>query len=72
MFDDINKSDAQQCAIRRGRPKKSESYRNIHSVRFDDDEEAMLRHLEVESDDNKSDIIRKALRKYYKMESAKW
>lgn len=56
----------------RGRPKKSESRRNTHTVRFDDAEEAMLDHLEVESDDSISDIMRKALRTYYRIESKKW
>jgi predicted ArsR family transcriptional regulator len=57
----------------RGRPKKvGETRKNTHTVRFDDDEEAMLYHLEVESDDTKSDILRKALRRYYKLESKKW
>lgn len=56
----------------RGRPKVNESRKNSHSVRFDDDEEAMLNHLEVESDDSKSDIIRKALRTYYQIRTKKW
>lgn len=56
----------------RGRPKASDSRKNPHSVRFDDDEEAMLTHLEVESDDSKSDIIRKALRTYYQIRTKKW
>ena len=56
----------------RGRPRRDESRRNHHSVRLDNDEEAMLSHLEVETDESKSVIIRKALRYYYKMESTKW
>ncbi len=57
----------------RGRPlKNGETRRNMHTVRFDNDEEAMLNHLEVETDESKSDIIRKALRNYYKIESKKW
>ena len=57
----------------RGRPLKTgETRKNTHSVRFDDDEEAMLNHLEVESEDSKSDILRKALRRYYAIESKKW
>ena len=57
----------------RGRPKKvGEVRKNTHTVRFDNDEEAMLNHLGVESDDNISDILRKALRTYYKIESKKW
>ena len=56
----------------RGRPRKEDSRRNTHTVRFDEDEEAMLSHLTVETDDNKSDILRKALRTYYKIEANKW
>ena len=56
----------------RGRPRKNESRRNTHTVRFDDAEEAMLSHLGVESEDSKSDILRKALRTYYKIQSKKW
>ena len=56
----------------RGRPRKSDNRRNSHTFRFDDEEETMLKHLEVESDDNKSDIMRKALRTYYKIQSKKW
>lgn len=57
---------------RRGRPKKDSSFGNAHTVRFDDEEEAMLGHLEIESDRSKSDILRKALRTYYQIESRKW
>ena len=57
----------------RGRPKKAGETRKIsHSFRFDDEEEAMLSHLEVESDDSKSEIIRKALRTYYRIQAKKW
>lgn len=56
----------------RGRPKRDDSRRKVHTVRFDEDEEAMLDHLEIESDKSKSDILRKALRTYYKIESRKW
>lgn len=57
----------------RGRPLKTgETRKNTHSVRFDNDEEAMLNHLAVETDDSKSDILRKALRNYYKIQSKKW
>lgn len=56
----------------RGRPKKDGSRRISHTVRLDTEEETMLSHLEVESDDCKSDIIRKALRTYYNIQSKKW
>lgn len=57
----------------RGRPKKKGETRKItHSFRFDEEEDAMLNHLEVESDDSKSEIIRKALRTYYRIQAKKW
>lgn len=66
------KSDEDDFKRGRGRPKKDASRRNTHTVRFDDAEEAMLDHLEVESDDSISEIMRKALRTYYKIQSKKW
>ena len=56
----------------RGRPRKNESRKNTHTVRFDDAEEAMLDHLGVELEGSKSDILREALRTYYKIQSKKW
>lgn len=56
----------------RGRPKHVDSRKNAHSVRFDDEEEAMLVYLESESEGSKSDIIRKALRSYYRVRAKKW
>lgn len=55
-----------------GRPREDSARRNTHTVRFDDTEESMLTHLEIESDDTKSDILRKALRIYYGIQSSKW
>ena len=56
----------------RGRPKKDESCRNVHSLRLDDDDESKLLHIIVEEGGNKSDIMRKALRLYYKVRSNGW
>ena len=67
-----NDISEQKAKRKRGRPAKSgETRKNTHSVRFDDEEEAMLGHLEIESDDSKSDIMRKALRTYYQIKSSK-
>lgn len=57
---------------KKGRPIREDSRRKVHTVRFDDEEEAMLSHLEIESDDNKSNILRKALRMYYKIQARTW
>ena len=57
----------------RGRPKKAGETRKIsHSFRFNEEDDAMLNHLMVESDDSKSEIIRKALRTYYRIQAKKW
>lgn len=56
----------------RGRPRKDDARHNTHTIRFNDQDEALLKHLAVETDSNKSDILRKALRMYYKFESRKW
>ena len=49
----------------RGRPPVETSRRKIRGVRFDDDEEIMLKHLEIETGLSMTDIIRKAVRLYY-------
>lgn len=49
----------------RGRPPLDSTRRNTHTVRFDEEEEAMIRHMEIEMDVNISDIIRKAIRMFY-------
>lgn len=57
--------DTQETKRGRGRPKKDETFKHIHGIRLDSEEEAMLDYLEMETNENKSDIIRKALRGYY-------
>lgn len=64
--------ESEEGLPKRGRPKKDGSRGNTHTIRFNDEEEAMLDHLGIESDDSKSDILRKALRTYYKIQSRKW
>ena len=49
----------------RGRPHLDKARKNTHTVRFDEEEEAMIRHLEIETGINISDIIRKAIRMFY-------
>lgn len=50
---------------RRGRPPLNNTRKSMHTVRFDDEEEAMIQHIEMEIDINISDIIRKAVRMFY-------
>ena len=55
----------------KGRPREEAARRYVHPVRFGEDEEAMLEDLKVESDDNTSDIMRKALKVYYNIQTAR-
>ncbi len=50
---------------KRGRPPLEKVRKNTHTVRFDEEEEAMIRHIEVETGINISDIVRKAVRMFY-------
>ena len=49
----------------RGRPPIDGARKNTHTVRFDEEEESMIRHMEIEMDENISDIIRKSVRMFY-------
>lgn len=49
----------------RGRPKKEESRRKVYGVRFSEDEETMLKHLEIETGMTTTDLVRKAVKLYY-------
>lgn len=57
---------------KRGRPKKDGSCVNVHTVRFSDDDEALLEHIADEDGESKSDIIRKAVKMYYNYRSRRW
>ena len=50
---------------KRGRPLHDKARRKISGVRFDDEEQAMIEHLEIETGMNMTEIIRKAVRTYY-------
>ena len=50
---------------KRGRPQINGTRKSTHTVRFDDEEEAMIQHIEMEMDINISDIIRKSVRMFY-------
>ena len=50
---------------KRGRPPINCARKSMHTVRFDDEEEAMIQHIEMEMDINISDIIRKSVRMFY-------
>ena len=49
----------------RGRPREEGARRKIVGIRFDDEELAMIEHLEIETGESMTDIVRKAIRTYY-------
>ena len=49
----------------RGRPPIEKARKSTHTVRFDEEEEMMIRHIEIETGVNISEIIRKAVRMFY-------
>ena len=51
----------------RGRPCLFKSRKNTHTVRFDSEEEAMIRHMEIELGLSISEIIRKSIRIFYNL-----
>lgn len=55
----------------KGRPCIEKARNNMHTVRFDEEEEAMIRHIEIETGVNISDIIRKAVRMFYNFKFGK-
>ena len=65
-------NDKNEMKRGRGRPRKEGSRRKVTSIRFDDDEKSMIEHLEIETGMNATEIIRKALRLYYPIESNKF
>lgn len=55
----------------RGRPRTDGARRKISAIRFDDEERAMIEHLEIETGLNMTEIVRKALRTYYPIQVKK-
>lgn len=49
----------------RGRPREDMARRRVCGVRFDEEELDMIEHLEIETGQNMTEIVRKALRTYY-------
>ena len=66
LEDKIGKSNG------RGRPKKDESINGRLEIRIGPREQAALEHMKIESDRTKSDLIRRALMLYYKVNKGKW
>lgn len=53
---------------KRGRPRKETARRKTSGIRFDEEELAMIEHLEIETGRSMADIVRKAVRIYYPIE----
>ena len=64
-------ADEEAVKRRRGRPPIEKARKNVHTVRFDEEEEAMIRHIEIETGIHISDIIRKAIRLFYNFKFGK-
>lgn len=64
-----NDNDAQKRG--RGRPRTDGARRKTTGIRFDDEERAMIEHLEIETGMNMTEIVRKALRTYYPIQVKK-
>lgn len=58
---------------RRGRPVKKGDGNNVRlDVRIGRDEQEALEHMLIESDRNKSEIIRRAIMLYYRSNRNRW
>jgi hypothetical protein len=58
---------------RRGRPVKKGDGNNVRlDVRIGQDEKDALEHMLIESDRNKSEIIRRAIMLYYRSNRGRW
>lgn len=60
-----NSAEEQVSKRKRGRPPHENARRKTSGIRFDDEERAMIEHLEIEMGMNMTDIVRKAIRTYY-------
>ena len=49
---------------KRGRPRGQNSKKYQYQVRFDDDDNALLEFLSIQTGKNKADIIREAIKMY--------
>lgn len=56
----------------RGRPKKKDGYEERLEVRIGPEEEAAIEHMLIESDRSKSEIVRRAILLYYRMNPGRW
>ena len=57
----------------RGRPPKQSDGNNVRlDVRIGRDEQAALEHMLIESDRNKSEIVRRAIMLYYRSNRDRW
>ena len=58
---------------RRGRPVKNGDGNRVRlDVRISNDEEDALKHMLIESDKSKSELVRKAIMLYYRVNKGRW
>ena len=69
----MKRTDEESVVVRgRGRPKKRDDNSARFELRLSRDEVEMLKHMEIESDKSRSEIVRKALALYYKANYGRW
>lgn len=56
----------------RGRPKKKDGIDSRLELRIGSEERAALEHMLVESEKSKSEIVRKAILTYYRVNKGRW
>lgn len=56
----------------RGRPKKREDNSERFELRLSKNEQEMLKHMEIESEKSRSELMRRALLLYYNANYGRW
>lgn len=56
----------------RGRPKKGSGFEERLEIRIGPGEQEAIDHMLIESDRSKSEIIRRAIMLYYRMNKGRW
>lgn len=64
--------DCEEMKRGRGRPKTGEGQNNRLEIRIGPGEREALEHMLIESDKSKSDLVRKAIMMYYRVNKGRW
>ena len=65
-------NENEEIKTQRGRPRLKDGYGERLDVRISSAESSALEHMLIESNKNKSEIVRKALMTYYHLYQGKW